>query len=110
MNCDWTPASCTSGQPNFLVGIQIPQLRRKRATLSLARRGMEPGHQRSTVHRVGVHGISNRDTYLYPPHNNSSVYLTATAVRRSGRITDGMQMAGQHHETPHFYPDTGTPF
>jgi len=41
---------------------------------------------------VQMHGASNRDTHLYPPHSNSSVYLTTTTyVRRSGRITDGMQ-------------------
>ena len=33
---------------------------------------------------------SNRDTHLYPPHNNSSVYLT-TYEWRSGRITKGMR-------------------
>ena len=26
--------------------------------------------QRSPVHRVGIHGISNRGTFLYPAHNN----------------------------------------
>ena len=46
--------------------------------------------QHSPVHRVQTHGASNRDTHLYPPHNNSSVYLTTTTyVRRSGRITNG---------------------
>jgi len=28
---------------------------------------------------------------MYPPHNISSVYLTTTHVRRSGRITNGMR-------------------
>ena len=42
------------------------------------------------VHRVQMHGASNRDTHLYPPHNISSVHLTTTTyVRRSGRITSG---------------------
>ena len=48
--------------------------------------------QRSPVHRVQMHGASNRDTHLYPPHNISSVHLTATTyVRHSGRITNGMR-------------------
>ena len=48
--------------------------------------------QRSPVHRVGMQGIWNRDTRLYPLHNNSSAHLTTiTEVRRSGRITDGMR-------------------
>ena len=47
--------------------------------------------RRSTVHRLGMQGISNRDTHLYPPRNNSSVHLRATTeARRCGRITDGM--------------------
>ena len=32
--------------------------------------------QRLPVQPVGMHGISNRDTHLYPLHNNSSVHLT----------------------------------
>jgi len=48
--------------------------------------------QRSPVHRVGMHGISNRDAHLYPPHNKSLVKLTiSTEVQRSGRITNGMR-------------------
>jgi len=48
--------------------------------------------QRSPIHRVQLHGASNRDTHLYPPHNNSSVHLTTTVyVRRSGRIINGMR-------------------
>ena len=39
-----------------------------------------------------MHGVSNRDTHLYPLHNNSSVHLTPTArVRRTGKITNGMR-------------------
>jgi len=46
--------------------------------------------QRSPVQRVQMHGVSNRDTHLYPPHNNPSFYLTITTyVRRTGRITNG---------------------
>ena len=48
--------------------------------------------QCSPVHRVGIRCISNRDTHLYQPHNNSSVHLrTSTEVRRSGQITDEMR-------------------
>jgi len=46
--------------------------------------------QRSPIHRVQSHGGSNRDTHFYPPHNNSSVFLTTTMyVRRSGQIING---------------------
>ena len=38
-----------------------------------------------------THGALNRDTHLYPSHNNSSVPLTTTTyVRRSGRLTNGI--------------------
>ena len=83
--CVWMPVSYTSGQPF---------IRRNGATLSLARRAMSPdtcSTQRSPVHRVQMHGASNRDTHLYPPHNNSSVFLTTTYVRRTGRITNVMR-------------------
>ena len=47
--------------------------------------------QCSPFHRVRMHGISSRNTLLYPPENNSPVHLTTTTeVRRSGRIADGM--------------------
>jgi len=79
----------------ILAGIQPAELRRKGPTLSLARRAIVPGylfHSALTCHRVGMHGVSNRDTHLYPPHNNTSVHLNTTAeVRRSGWITDGMR-------------------
>jgi len=53
---------------------------------------MEPGHLlHSALHRVKIHGVSNRDTRLYPSHNNSSVHLTTTYVRRSGWIINGMR-------------------
>ena len=38
-----------------------------------------------------MYGALNRDTHLYPPHKKSSVHLTTTYVRRSGRITIGMR-------------------
>jgi len=79
----------------ILAGIQPAELRRNGATLSLARRAMEPGHllhSAFTVHRVQMHGASNRNTHLYPPHNISSIYLTTTTyMRRGGRITTGMR-------------------
>jgi len=78
----------------ILAGIQPAELRRNGATLSLARRATEPdifSTQRSPAHRVQTLGASNRDNHVYPPHNISSVHLTTTYVRRSGRITNGMQ-------------------
>jgi len=43
-NCDWMPASYPCGQPSNLAGIQPAELRCNGATLSLARRAVEPGH------------------------------------------------------------------
>jgi len=45
----------------------------------------------SPLHQVGMHGASNRDTHLCSPHNNSSVHLTTTYVRRTGPIINGMR-------------------
>ena len=49
--------------------------------------------QHPSAHRVQMHGASHRDTDLYPPHNNSSVYLTTTTtyMLRSGWIIGGMR-------------------
>ena len=74
----------------ILAGIQPAELRRNGVTLSLARPAMEPGHLRSPIHRVQMHGALTRDTHLYPPHN-SLVHLTTTYVQRTGRITNGMR-------------------
>ena len=116
----------------ILAGIQPAELRRSGATLSLARRAMEPGHllhsaltrpscalpwsldicstQRSPVHRVQMHGASNRDTHLHSPHNNSSVHLTTTTyVRRIGRITNGMRCRGTTPQDSAFSSPTPTP-
>jgi len=78
----------------ILAGIQPAELRRNGVTLSLARPAMEPGHLRSPIHRVQMHGALTRDTHLYPPHN-SLVHLTTTYVQRTGRITNGMRSGRQ---------------
>ena len=82
-----------------VAGIQPAELRRNGATLSLARRAMEPRHMlHSGLTRplVQLHGPSNRDPHLYPPHNNSSVFLTTTTyVRRSGRVINGTRTIPQ---------------
>ena len=82
-NCDCMPASYTSGQPSNP---------RRRPTCWASSQwshtiSRTPCHG---VHRVQLHGPSNRDTHLYPPHSNSSASLTPTTyVRRSGRIING---------------------
>ena len=87
------PASYTSGQPSNP---------RRHPTCWAS------SHRRNTIFRTPCHGAwipaslsahlsiwcsctaaSNRDIHLYPPHNNSSVFLTTTYVRRSGRIING---------------------
>ena len=60
---------------------------------------------RDLPHSVLTRPASNRDTHLYPPHNNSSVHLTTTTyVRRTGRITMACGVGGQPHKTPRFHP------
>ena len=48
--------------------------------------------QCSPVHPMGMHGVSNRDTHLCPPQNNSSIHvITTSEVRRSWHFTNGMR-------------------
>jgi len=61
--------------------------------------------QCSPVHRVRMHGISNRGTHLHLPHNNSSFNRTTTCMCG---VLDGSQVecgvVGEHYGTPYFYP------
>jgi len=58
--------------------------------------------QRSPVHRVKMHGASNRDTHLYPPHNISSAYLKTCGAVGGLPIEYGVD--GEPYITPHFHP------
>ena len=61
--------------------------------------------QRSPVHRVQLHGAFSRGTHLYPPHNNSSVFLTTTTYCTCGGVGGSSMergVGGQPHKTPHF--------
>jgi len=78
--CDWMRASCTSGTislssrvSNLLsFAAKQPHCLQHPAPWSL-----DIGStQCSPVHRVGMHGISNRDIRLYSPRNNSSVQMS----------------------------------
>jgi len=78
-----------------LVGIQPTDLCRSRATLSLGRRAMEPGHlfHYSVLTRpssADARRLKSRHPFV-PAHSNSSVFLTTTYVQRSGRIIHGMR-------------------
>ena len=71
-----TGCLCPTQADNLLIlaGIQPSELRRNGATLSLARRAMEPGHLQSVLtcpSCAKCTAFLNRDTHLYPPHNNS---------------------------------------
>jgi len=78
-----------------LADTQPAELRRNGATLSLARRTMEPGHLLHSALTLPSSADARRLKSRHPfvqPHNISSVHLTtATYVRRSGRITNGMR-------------------
>ena len=107
-NCDWMPAPYTSGQsfyprenPNYWAPSQ-------RATLSLARRSCSLdicSIRLLAIRSVQAHGISNRDTHLYPPHDNSSVYLTKQQkFGAPGGSPMECGVVGEHYETPYFHP------
>ena len=94
LNCDWMPASYNSRQPSHsrrhIIGWAWSERSHTFSSTSYHRTGYLL-HSVLTCHRVGIQGISNRDTLLHPPHNNSSVHLTAIELRRSGQITDVMR-------------------
>ena len=72
------------------------------------------GHSRNRAHlsikclctapQIKTPSASNQDTYLYLSHSNSSVHLTTTCMRPTGRITSGMCSEWKPHKSPHFYP------
>jgi len=74
-------------------------LRATEATLSLARNTMgfdTFSTQRSPVHRVRMHGISNRDTHLYLPHNSSVRLTTAEWLDNTTRFSAFIPDIGTH--------------
>ena len=109
----WSVTGClrptTADNLPVLIGIQLVEFPGKGATLSLhaVPRSLDIcSTQRSPVHRVRVrmHGVSNRDTHLYQPHNSSLAHLTTACVRCSGRITAEGGVVGQHYGTPCCHP------
>ena len=58
----------------------------------------------------GMHVISNRDSHLHPPHNNSSIHMTTTTtdVRWCGRVTNGMEWFRNSTRLRTFIQDIGT--
>ena len=88
-NCDWMLASYTNRQPSHPRWHPTcwASSHWSHTVFSTPCHGATDicSTQRSPIHRVQMQGASNRDTHLYPLHNNSSVYLiTTTYVRRSG--------------------------
>ena len=82
-NCDWMPACYTSGKPSYS--------RRHRTYWAWSLHYLWHAVPGRLDISVGMQGILNRDTHLYPLHNNSSVHVTTiTEVQRSERITDGL--------------------
>jgi len=70
---------------------------------------MEPGHLlQSALTRPSMllHGASNRYTYLYLPHSNSSASLTTTYVRRSEQIINGTQIGQKTSQDSALYFQT----
>ena len=100
--CVWMPVSYTSGQPSY------PRRHPTCWSLSLARRAVPWSKaQHSPVYRVGMHSAWNRDTHLYPPRNNLSVYLAKTDYNNLRAAHCGVR--GQLQKTTHFRPPTPAP-
>jgi len=93
----------------ILADIQSAELRCNRATLSLARYPLEPGHllHSALTCPLGVsahYSISNGDIHLCLLHSNSSAHPTTTYVQSTGQITNGMQSGWKPYKIPHFHP------
>jgi len=91
MSAFYTRARSSYRASNLQTTGTQPELHRKGATLSLVCCAMKPGHLLHSALRVGMHGISNRDTHVYLPHNSIIHLTTTTEMRCSGWITDGMR-------------------
>jgi len=96
-----------------LAGIQHAELHRNGATLSLARRAMEPGHllhlALTRPSSAKARRLKSRHPFV-PAANISSVHLTLTTyVRRSGRITNGMRSGGTAPQDSTFSSPTPVP-
>ena len=107
--CDWMPAPYTSGQSSYPRRHPTCWASSQRSHIVSSM----PCHGAWTCAPLHTHlsiewectGFSNRDIYLYPPHNNSSVHLTTTTkVRRIGWIIDGIRVVSERYETPYFQP------
>jgi len=64
-NGDWMPAPTLADNLLILAGIQPAELRRNGATLSLARRAMEPGH---LLHSTLTRPLSAKTRHLKSRH------------------------------------------
>jgi len=64
--------------------------------------------QSSPIHHVGKHGISNRDTHLYPLHDNLSVLLTAIEVWLWLDHQRNVEWLDNTMRLCTFFPDIGT--
>ena len=96
----------------ILAGIQPAELHRSNATLSLGRRAMEPGHLLHSAPTRPSSADARRLKSTHPlslPHSNSSIFLTTTYVRRSGRIINGMRSRRTTPQDSAFYFQTPVP-
>jgi len=90
-----------------LAGIQPAELRRNGATLSLAPRAMERGHllHSALTRPSSANARRLKSRHLFVPAAQHLIRcMTATYVRRCGRITNGMRSGRTAHKTPHFHP------
>ena len=100
-NCDWMPASYTSGQPSYVRRHPTSWASWQSSLLCFQHTVPWSLHicstQLSPIHSVGTHGNSNRDTDLYPPHNSQSIWQHTCGALGGSPIR-------QHYETPYFHP------
>ena len=107
------PASDTSGQPSYprkhAACWASPQTSHT-VCRTQCHGAWTPAPLSTCLSRVGMHGVSNRDTHLCSSHDSSSVNLITTSdVWRSGRIIKGMRSGGTTLRDPVLSSPTPAP-
>jgi len=113
-NCDWMPASYTSGKPSNSRRHQPAELHCSGATLYLARRAMEPGHLLYSALTRPSSAVARRLKSRHPFVSSAQNLISSSDnnIIGAARWTDRQWTAECTHNPTRlriFIPDTGTP-
>ena len=98
----WTPLDKSACWASNLLGFVTKAMEPEQWTYA-------PLSDQLVLHRLRMHGTSNRDTHLHLPHDNSSVHLTISTYVRRGLPME-CEVVGEQHETPYLHSRNRHPF